>query len=125
VEVDASEVLRLIERGQFPGFSVACDVLGERAALLVVGASLILSDLRRVRAKRAILVDVEPVREAMAFDPSCEPLPLIGEGGVGNRSFADHIPDVFWRLRNGPFDLVGDPLFLPALELSLGGELHD
>jgi hypothetical protein len=41
------------------------------------------------------------------------------------RSFADHIADVFWRLCNGPFDLVDVLLFLPALEFSLGGELHD
>ena len=71
------------------------------------------------------MVDIEPIGEAVAFDASCEPLPLVGECGVRKRSFADHVADVFWRLRNSPFDLVGVLLFLPALELSLGGELHD
>ena len=125
MQVVANEVVRSVERGQFPGFAVARDVLGERAALRVVGASLILSDLRGVRAKRAVLVDINPIRKAMAFDASCEPLPLVGERGVRMRSFADHIADVFWRLGNGAFELLAYLLFLPALELSLGGELHD
>ena len=71
------------------------------------------------------MVDIEPIGKAVAFDASCEPLPLAGECGVGKRSFADRVANVFWRLRNGPFDLVGDPLLLPTLELGVGGELHD
>ena len=125
MHVVASEVVRLVEPGQIPHLAVVRDVLSQRASLLVVGPSLMLSDLRRVRAERAVLADIEPVREAMAFDPSCEPLPLVGERGVGRRPFADHIADVFWRLGNGAFELLAYLLFLPALELSLGGELHD
>jgi hypothetical protein len=54
--------------GQLPRFAVARDVLGERAAALLVGASLIRFELRGVRTERAVSVDAEPIGEAMAFD---------------------------------------------------------
>ena len=120
VEVVTSESVCLDERGQLPRFPVVRDVLGERAALLLVGGSLILSEVRGVRTKRAVLFDVEPIGEAMAFDASREPFPLAGKRGIVNRAFADHIADVFCRLRNGPLGFVGDVLFSPAFELSFG-----
>lgn len=125
MEVVAGEVACLVERWQLPRFAVAGDVLGERTALLLVGSSLICSEVRGVRTERAVSVDVEPIGEAMAFDASREPFPLVGELRIGNRSFADHAADVFCRLRNGPLDLVGDVLFAPAFEFSFGRELHD
>ena len=115
----------MVERRQLPRFAVAGDVLGEGAAVRLVGAPLICSELRGVRTERAVLVDVEPIRQVVAFDASREPFPLVGELEVGDRRFADRIADVFWRLRNGPLELVGDLLFPPALELSLGCELYD
>jgi len=108
VEVVTSEFVCLVERGQLPRFAVVRDVLGERAALLLVGGSLILCEVRGARTKRAVLFDVERIREAMAFDASREAFPLVGERGVVNRAFADHIADVFCRLGNGPLDFVGD-----------------
>jgi len=32
---------------------------------------------------------------------------------------------VFWRLRDGPLELIDDLLFLPALELGLTCDVHD
>ena len=120
VRFGAAEFLCLAERGQLPRFAVVRDVLAERAALLLVGGSLILSEVRGVRTKRAVLFDVEPIGEAMAFDASREPFPLAGKRGIVNRAFADHIADVFCRLRNGPLGFVGDVLFAPVFELSFG-----
>jgi hypothetical protein len=45
VQVVASEVVHSVERGELSGFAVARDVLGERAALLVIGAALMLANL--------------------------------------------------------------------------------
>lgn len=65
-----------------------------------------LSDVRGVRAERPVLVDSEPIRYAMPLDTSREPLPLVGERCVGDRPFANHVADVFWRLRDGPLELI-------------------
>ena len=61
----------------------------------------------------------------MPFDTSREPLPLVGERCVGDRPFANHVADVFWRLRDGPLELIDDLLFPPALELGLTCNVHD
>jgi hypothetical protein len=67
-------------------------------------------------------MDVELIRQPVAFDSSCELLPVLDNPGVGNRPLADHVADVLRRPDDGLLDLEGDVLVSPVLELRASGE---
>ena len=78
--------------------AVDLDFGRELEPLLFVRVAVLLRDPGRVRSERSVTVDVDVVREAVAFDLTGEPLPVLGESHAGDGAVIDQLVHVRRRL---------------------------